>query len=68
MVANLRSPSTTSIILPVAANPFSSGDEVWLGLFGASFGVPFDFDLFNPELIVKKQAAHSKDSYALIKP
>ena len=61
-------PSTTSIILPVAANPFSSGDEVWLGLFGASFRVPFDFDLFKPELILKKQAAHSKDSYALVKP
>jgi hypothetical protein len=61
-------PSTTSITLPASANPFASGDEVWLELFGASFDVPFDFDLFNPKLITKKQATHTKDSYALIKP
>jgi hypothetical protein len=61
-------PSATTITLPPAANPFASGDEVWLGLFGASFRGSFDFDLFNPDQIVKRQAAHTKDSYALRKP
>ena len=60
-------PFTTEIIIPAAANPFVPGDEVWLELFGASFRVPFDFDLFNPELILRKQSAHSRDSYALNK-
>jgi len=61
-------PTATTITLPAAADPFASGDEVWLGLFGAAFRVPFDFDLFNPELVVKRQASHSKDAYALKKP
>ena len=61
-------PSTTTITLPASADPFTSGDEVWLGLFGAAFRAPFDFDLFNPDLIIKNQATHAKDSYALIKP
>jgi hypothetical protein len=60
--------TTTTINLPSSADPFASGDEVWLGLFGAAFRVPFDFDLFNPELVVKRQASHAKDSYALKKP
>jgi hypothetical protein len=61
-------PTVTEITLPASADPFGSGDEVWLGLFGAAFRIPFDFDLFNPELVVKRQAAHAKDAYALKKP
>jgi hypothetical protein len=61
-------PTTTTITLPASADPFTSGDEVWLGLFGAAFRVPFDFDLFNPNLVVKRQATHAKDAYALKKP
>ena len=60
--------TTTTITLPPAADPFASGDEVWLGLFGTAFRVPFDFDLFNPDLVVKRQASHAKDAYALKKP
>jgi hypothetical protein len=65
----IYAPTTaTTITLPASADPFASGDEVWLGLFGAAFRVPFDFDLFNPDLVVKRQASHTRDAYALKKP
>ena len=59
---------TTSITLPGSANPFSPGAEVWLGFWGSAFEVPFDFDLFNNDMILTGQKACTKDDYALVAP
>jgi hypothetical protein len=58
--------ATTSITLPAEVSPFITGDEVWVQFQASSFRVPFDFDLFPAEMILRQKAASSADSYALI--
>jgi hypothetical protein len=60
--------STTIIPFTDDANPFSSGEEVWVSLEKSGFDVPFDYDLFPVDLILRQQAVYSEDSYALIVP
>jgi hypothetical protein len=65
----LYAPSGTDrIVLPPSLNPFSSGDEILLTLQGQDFQVPFDYDLFPPDLLQRGPAAFSRDSYALVVP
>jgi hypothetical protein len=53
----------TSVILPDSVGPFQTGDEVQVTPWATSFPVPFDYDLFQPDLIIRNQAAYSEDSY-----
>jgi hypothetical protein len=60
--------TTTAIPLEGGASPFSSGDEVWVYLETGGFAVPFDYDLFPVELMLRRQAVYSQDAYALVVP
>jgi len=54
---------TASVMLPDSVSPFKTGDEVQITPWASSFPVPFDYDLFQTDLILKDQAAYSEDSY-----
>jgi hypothetical protein len=56
---------TTTIPVSGNASPFSTGEEVWVSIEKAGFDVPFDYDLFPVDLILRGQVTHSEDSYAL---
>jgi hypothetical protein len=59
---------TTAILIPADASPFNSGEEIWLTISASRFDVPFDYDLFPTDLILKRQAQNSQDSWALVVP
>jgi hypothetical protein len=61
-------PGTASISIPAAASPFSTGQEVWLTVYGAAFDRPFDYDLFPLDLVTTRQVVQSEDSFSLTAP
>jgi hypothetical protein len=61
-------PGAVSISIPPEVSPFSSGQEVWVTPWSASFNTPFDYDLFVPDRVLGPKAAYSEDSWALIVP
>jgi hypothetical protein len=60
--------AAASIVLPESLSPFASGDDVWITPFGASFGVPFDYDGFPPDVLLGPLSRYSEDSWAVIVP
>jgi hypothetical protein len=59
--------TTTTFELPAGACPFTAGQEVWLQFQGGGFTVPFDFDLFPNNMILREVEISTDDTWALIK-
>jgi hypothetical protein len=54
--------------LPSQVSPFSSGEEVRMTLWGSEFSVPFDFDLFPFNQILRGQSSEVEDGWQLVVP
>jgi hypothetical protein len=56
-------PDATSITIPATVSPFNGREEIRVTPWASSFRVPFDFDLFPTDLILRYRSAYSRDSY-----
>ena len=56
-------PDATSISIPAAVSPFNGREEIRVTPWASSFAVPFDYDLFPADLILRHRSAYSRDSY-----
>ena len=58
---------TSEVLLPAEGNPFSTG-EIWLTISASGFDVPFDYDLFPVDLVLRRQTQNSQDTWSLHAP
>jgi hypothetical protein len=61
-------PGNASFELPSQVSPFSSGEEVRMTYWGSEFSVPFDYDLFSPNQIIRGQTSEVEDGWQLVVP
>lgn len=61
-------PGATALAPPAARSPFAPGDEVWAAPFAAVFAGDFDYDIFDPERLIRGMRQQACEGYAFTAP